>query len=102
LLVANQINGVYEAKEVHIQKYLAEAQKRVSWFDKFTIKQVPRAQNKEADALSKLASMLFKHLTKKVLVEVLDRRSIEGVPEEMLEVAGEPIGWITPIKAYLE
>ncbi|GJT78302.1 hypothetical protein Tco_1045027 [Tanacetum coccineum] len=36
-----------------------------------------RNQNKKANALSKLAAMTFKHLTKEVLVEVLLKRLIE-------------------------
>uniref|UniRef100_A0A251UTL5 RNase H type-1 domain-containing protein n=1 Tax=Helianthus annuus TaxID=4232 RepID=A0A251UTL5_HELAN len=52
-------------------------------FQACNIKQIPRSQNKKADALSKLASLTFAHLTKKVLVEVLKARSIDE-----LEVGG--------------
>ncbi|GJR89791.1 reverse transcriptase domain-containing protein [Tanacetum coccineum] len=44
-------------------------------FDSYTIEHIRRNQNKKADALSKLASMTFEHLTKEVLVEVLEKRS---------------------------
>ncbi|GKD10829.1 reverse transcriptase domain-containing protein, partial [Tanacetum coccineum] len=37
---------------------------------------VRRNQNKKVDALSKLASMTFEHLTKEVLVEVLTKREV--------------------------
>nr|GEW61906.1 hypothetical protein [Tanacetum cinerariifolium] len=59
-----------------------------------------RNQNKKDDALSKLASMKFEHLTKEVLVEVLPKRSIEE--KEILQVeTKEGESWMTPIHEYL-
>ncbi|GJY10985.1 reverse transcriptase domain-containing protein [Tanacetum coccineum] len=49
-LVASQVEGSYEAK----------------------------AENRKADALSKLAAVQFDHLSKEVLVEVLNERSVEA------------------------
>ncbi|GJU14750.1 hypothetical protein Tco_1142716 [Tanacetum coccineum] len=49
----------------------------ISGFKKFSIKQVPRSENMKADALSKIASTNFAHLTKQVPVEVLKEKSIE-------------------------
>ncbi|GKE24211.1 reverse transcriptase domain-containing protein [Tanacetum coccineum] len=40
--------------------------------------QIPRSKNKCADALSKLASSCFAHLTKSVLVEIVQCRSIDA------------------------
>ncbi|GJU68235.1 hypothetical protein Tco_1254494 [Tanacetum coccineum] len=40
------------------------------------IRQVPRGDNKKADALSKIASTSFAHLSKQVLVEILKNKSI--------------------------
>ncbi|GJR74534.1 reverse transcriptase domain-containing protein [Tanacetum coccineum] len=39
--------------------------------------QVPRSKNKKADALSKIASTSFTHLSKQVLVEILKEKSIQ-------------------------
>ena len=58
-------------------KYLAKAKEYIACFDNFKIKNIPRAQNQKADILSKLASVAFDHLAKEVLVEVLERPSIE-------------------------
>ncbi|GJS95538.1 reverse transcriptase domain-containing protein [Tanacetum coccineum] len=66
----------------------------------YTIEHIRRNQNKKADALSKLASMTFEHLTKEVLVEVLSKRSIEE--KEILQVeTKEGESWMTPIHEYL-
>ncbi|GJZ82606.1 reverse transcriptase domain-containing protein [Tanacetum coccineum] len=48
---------------------------------------VPRSKNKKADALSKIASTSFAHLTKQVLVETLKRKSIEE--REILAIVEE-------------
>ncbi|KAL4580201.1 hypothetical protein LXL04_016385 [Taraxacum kok-saghyz] len=101
LLVTNQVNGLYTAKEVHIQRYLAEVKSLVSDFQSFTIAQVPRSQNTEADALSKLASVVFSHLTKTVLVEILPQRSINETQQQALAVVATSNSWIEPYKKYL-
>ncbi|GJV37511.1 reverse transcriptase domain-containing protein [Tanacetum coccineum] len=47
---------------------------------------IPRAQNKKADALSKLAAVQLDHLTKEVLVEVLNDRSIDIAKVNMVKI----------------
>ncbi|GJS66269.1 reverse transcriptase domain-containing protein [Tanacetum coccineum] len=56
---------------------------------------------KHIDALSKIASVSFAHLTKKVLVEIQPCKSTEGI-EVMAIVKEEGDTWMTPIKEYLE
>ncbi|GJX43375.1 reverse transcriptase domain-containing protein [Tanacetum coccineum] len=50
-LVANQVNGIYIAKEPGMIKYLEKVKALTSTFKEFSIKQVPRGENKKADAL---------------------------------------------------
>ncbi|GJX19978.1 reverse transcriptase domain-containing protein [Tanacetum coccineum] len=76
-LVANQVLGAYVAKEENMIKYLEKVKSLVSGFANFSISQVPRSQNKKADALSKIASTSFAHLSKQVLVEILKEKSIQ-------------------------
>ncbi|GJZ67577.1 reverse transcriptase domain-containing protein [Tanacetum coccineum] len=75
-LVASQVNRSYVAKEPGMIQYLEKVKTLASNFRKFSIKQVPRSENKKSDALSKLASTSFAHLTKQVLVEELKEKSI--------------------------
>ncbi|GJW53656.1 reverse transcriptase domain-containing protein [Tanacetum coccineum] len=70
-LVANQVLGTYIAKEENMIKYLDMVKSLVSRFSSFSISQVLRSQNKKVDALRKIASTSFAHLSKQVLVEVL-------------------------------
>ncbi|GKD10550.1 reverse transcriptase domain-containing protein, partial [Tanacetum coccineum] len=66
----------------------------------FSIKQVPRSENKKADALSKIASTSFAHLSKQVLVEELKEKSINEL-EVLAVVEEEGDTWMTPIYEYL-
>nr|GEX00374.1 reverse transcriptase domain-containing protein [Tanacetum cinerariifolium] len=86
-LVANQVNGSYVAKEPGMIQYLEKVKTLTGSFKKFSIKQVPRSENKKADALSKIASTNFAHLTKQVLVEELKEKSINEA--EVLTVVEE-------------
>ncbi|GJT14740.1 reverse transcriptase domain-containing protein [Tanacetum coccineum] len=90
-LVANQVNGSYVAKESGMIQYLNKVKTLARSFREFSIKQVPRSENKKADALSKIASTSFAHLSKQVLVEELKEKSIEE----------EGNTWMTPICEYL-
>ncbi|GJW70691.1 hypothetical protein Tco_0127608 [Tanacetum coccineum] len=56
--------------------------------------------NKKADALFKLASMTFEHLTKEVLVEVLTKGSIEEKEVSKVDTQ-ERKSWMDPIHEYL-
>nr|GEV88824.1 reverse transcriptase domain-containing protein [Tanacetum cinerariifolium] len=76
-LVANQINRIYIAKESSMIKYLEKVKNLASTFKEFFIKQIPRGENKKADALRKIASTSFAHLNKQVLMEQLREKSID-------------------------
>ncbi|GJW94907.1 reverse transcriptase domain-containing protein [Tanacetum coccineum] len=100
-LVANQINGTYEATKESMIKYLAKAKEFISEFKTFSIENIPREDNQKADILSKLATVPFSHLTKEILVEVLNERSTDTKEvQTIVEEEGE--NWMTPIIKYLE
>ncbi|GJW01868.1 reverse transcriptase domain-containing protein [Tanacetum coccineum] len=62
--------------------------------------QVPRSKNKKADALSKIASTSFAHLSKHVLVEELKEKSVNEI-EVLAVVEEEGDSWMTLIHEYL-
>ncbi|GKE87483.1 reverse transcriptase domain-containing protein, partial [Tanacetum coccineum] len=66
----------------------------------FTIKQIPRSKNKKVDALSKIASTSFAHLSKQVLVEELKEKLINET-EILVIVEEEGETWMTPIHDYI-
>nr|GEY45835.1 hypothetical protein [Tanacetum cinerariifolium] len=67
----------------------------------YALSQVPQSKNKQADALSKIASTSFAHLSKQVLVEVLEDKSIK---EKAVAAAIEEDGptWMTQLVHYLK
>ncbi|GJX06008.1 reverse transcriptase domain-containing protein [Tanacetum coccineum] len=93
-------NNEAEYEALLAGEYLQKTKEALKGFDSYTIEHIRRSQNKKADALSKLASMTFEHLTKEVMVEVLLKRSIEE--KEILHVeTKEGESWMTPIHEYL-
>ncbi|XP_071688350.1 uncharacterized protein [Rutidosis leptorrhynchoides] len=94
------MNGMFEARDPAMQKYLKLAEEMANKFELFSITQVPRSMNKKVDALSKLATSVFSHFTKDVWVEVLSQKSTDVVqevaPNEEVET------WMSPITTYLK
>ncbi|GJZ68577.1 reverse transcriptase domain-containing protein [Tanacetum coccineum] len=78
-----------------------QAKSLISGFAKFFISQVPRSKNKKADALSKIASTSFAHLSKQVLVEILKEKCIQEKEVEAI-VEEEGPTWMTLIIEYLK
>ncbi|GJX81284.1 reverse transcriptase domain-containing protein, partial [Tanacetum coccineum] len=90
----------YEALIAGMVQYLKKVKTLTSSFKEFSIKQVPRSENKKVDALSKIASANFAHLSKQVLVEELNEKSINE--KEVLAILEEEGNtWMTPICEYL-
>ncbi|GJX31827.1 reverse transcriptase domain-containing protein [Tanacetum coccineum] len=81
-------------------RYLEKIRTLTSNFKAFSIREVLRSENKKADALSKIASTSFAHLSKQVLVEELKEKSISEA-EILAIVEEEENTWMTPIFEYL-
>ncbi|XP_022007659.1 uncharacterized protein LOC110906908 [Helianthus annuus] len=96
LLVSNQVNETYEAKDESMAKYLAKTKELIASFDNVTLHHVHRGKNQIADALSKLATS---GMEKEVKVETLQMPSIE--PRDVFAVTAEEPWWYTPILKFL-
>lgn len=99
-LAVHWVNGEFEARDKRMEKYIKVVQILVEHLNKFTIKQIPRGKNRRANALNKLASTCFGHLSKKVLVEVLKERSIDE--QHVHTLTPTRCTWMTPIIEYLQ
>ncbi|GJV76984.1 reverse transcriptase domain-containing protein [Tanacetum coccineum] len=88
------------AKEDNMVQYLDKTKSLIQGFDRFTIRQVPRGDNKKADALSKIASTSFAHLSKQVLVEILKNKSISEMDISTVLEEQDPT-WMTPIVEFI-
>ncbi|XP_071687979.1 uncharacterized protein [Rutidosis leptorrhynchoides] len=99
-LVANQFSGSFEAHDPSMQKYLQLLKETVARFEHFELAQVPRSQNKKADALSKLAALTFSHFQKQVWVKELPSKSIES-DLMVTSLTEEQPNWMEPILKYI-
>nr|GEX10889.1 reverse transcriptase domain-containing protein [Tanacetum cinerariifolium] len=98
---ASNNEAEYEALVAGLRIATQMRVKTYSGFTTFSISQVPRGKNKQADALSKIASTSFAHLSKQVLVEVLENKSIkEKEVAAVIEEDGPT--WMTRLVDYLK
>ncbi|XP_077245991.1 uncharacterized protein LOC143885822 [Tasmannia lanceolata] len=98
-LVANQIQGVYEARDEHMVKYLSKVRQLAGKFKNFEIIKIPRTENAKADVLSKLAASGYTTLGS-ICMEFLKKSSIENEAVEVMQVEHEPC-WMDEIIEYL-
>ncbi|GJY26053.1 reverse transcriptase domain-containing protein [Tanacetum coccineum] len=97
---AGQINGIYEATNDSMIKYLAKARKYISEFQTFSIENIPRGSNQKADVLSnKVDSNLVASQINRCMKSL--RRTIpnESIPNQELEVHLRIRH--SPLKSYL-
>ncbi|VFQ84713.1 unnamed protein product [Cuscuta campestris] len=86
-LIVGQVTGNMEAREGRMAQYKDLVLALLRGFEEFKIAQIPRAENADADLLSKLTQYAPEHVSKLARVEILDRASIEK-----LEVAAITAG----------
>ena len=95
-LVIGQVNGICEAKENRMKKYLKKVVRLVKKFKKADFIQIPKEENKEADILAKEASA-------SETADELD--AVQYMPSidlpKMLQIEGDE-NWMTPIVSYLK
>ncbi|GKV49152.1 hypothetical protein SLEP1_g55918 [Rubroshorea leprosula] len=81
-LVVNQINSICEVVDPVMVKYVALVAELKCKFQKFCLSKIPRAENEQADSLSKFASDSSLS-SRSVFVEVLDEPSFTKSREAM-------------------
>ncbi|XP_077251873.1 uncharacterized protein LOC143891116 [Tasmannia lanceolata] len=98
-LVANQIQGVYEARDERMIKYLSKVHQLASKFKDFEFVRIPRTEIAKADVLSKLAAFGYTTLGS-ICMEFLQKSSIENEAVEVMQVECKPC-WMDEIIEYL-
>ncbi|XP_077242631.1 uncharacterized protein LOC143883162 [Tasmannia lanceolata] len=98
-LVANQIQGIYEARDERMIKYLSQVRQLSSKFKSFEVVRIPRTENTKADVLSKLAASGYTTLGN-ICMEFLQASSIERKAVEIMQVEHESC-WMDEIVDYL-
>ncbi|KAI3746658.1 hypothetical protein L6452_09097 [Arctium lappa] len=73
LLAVNQMNGEFAAKDSKMTAYLKVAKAKSAKFEPFSIKQIPRDLNTQADALANLGLALRNHRSMLILVDATNK-----------------------------
>ncbi|XP_076897149.1 uncharacterized protein LOC143550375 [Bidens hawaiensis] len=79
--------------------YLSQAKDLMQQFISYKVVHIKRSENRPADALSKLASTSFEHMSRDVRIEVLDAPSVPQC--QVLVIQTGATSWMEPIRAYL-
>ncbi|KAL9999326.1 putative ribonuclease H [Helianthus debilis subsp. tardiflorus] len=110
LLITNHYNGSYAVKGEKLIEYLGILKKLARYFDIFTLEQVPREDNAEADALANMGSSI--RIPDGTPIPILHILYHATNPQDK-EVAGiqdpgalypeeDPKSWTVPIMRYLK
>ncbi|VFQ68476.1 unnamed protein product [Cuscuta campestris] len=89
-LIVGQVTGNMEAREGRMAQYKDLVLALLKGFEEFKIAQIPRAENADADLLSKLTQYAPEHVSKLARVEILDHASIEKLEVAAITEAGQP------------
>ncbi|VFQ62736.1 unnamed protein product [Cuscuta campestris] len=88
-LIVAQVTGNMEAREERMAQYRDLVLALLKGFEEFKIAQIPRAENADADLLSKLTQYAPEHVSKLARVEILDRASIEKLEVAAITAASQ-------------
>nr|AAY99339.1 pol-polyprotein [Silene latifolia] len=99
LLVTNQIRGEYEARDDGMVRYLERVKADTAKLKSFQIQCIPRSENNRADTLSKLTSSTIKNVSRTVLVDIRNAKSITETVGMVGDIEAETT-WMTPIMKY--
>ncbi|VFQ64977.1 unnamed protein product [Cuscuta campestris] len=88
-LIVGQVTGNMEAREGRMTQYKDLVLALLKGFEEFKIAQIPRAENADADLLSKLTQCALEHVSKLARVEILDRASIEKLEVAAITAASQ-------------
>ncbi|XP_048493257.1 uncharacterized protein LOC125493781 [Beta vulgaris subsp. vulgaris] len=94
LLVVSQVNRDFECKEAFMSKYMKLIQEEIKTLKRFVLDQVPRLENYQVDAISKLASSGEGDVPRTVFWEVKPAKSIDQ--KEVLFLSRVNV-WMNPI-----
>jgi hypothetical protein len=99
--VARYIEKDYKARDQELAKYLQFLREQEKYFESFTVKNISRTENPDADELAKVAAQNIR-LPQDVFFQVLTQASIntkQEAPREVHVIQSED--WRAPIVAYL-
>ncbi|KAJ9558912.1 hypothetical protein OSB04_013526 [Centaurea solstitialis] len=100
LLIVNQVNGDFQAKDSKMMTYLDVVKNRIAQFVRFTIEQVPRDLNMQADTLANLGSAFNDPSLENIPILHLMAPTIEA--KEEVHMNEDSSNWSLDIWNYLK
>ncbi|KAJ9536552.1 hypothetical protein OSB04_un000251 [Centaurea solstitialis] len=100
LLVVNQVNGDFQAKDSKMMSYLKAVKDRIARFEQFLIEQIPRNLNMQADALANLGSAFHDPFMENIPILHLTTPTIMAKDEVQMNV--ETYNWSLDVWNYLK
>jgi hypothetical protein len=89
-LVTHQVSGDWDAKDANMASYRFYVQQLSGFFEGCEFHHIPRANNEEADRLSKIGSTK-QDIPARVSLEIIHKPSIKPLPESIsIYVPGDP------------
>ncbi|XP_057958527.1 uncharacterized protein LOC131151272 [Malania oleifera] len=101
-LVVEQLKGEFEARDPIMKKYLLKAQEYEKAFVWFDVEHIPRAENKKADALAKLASATSAEWKDAIYLERIGKPSYEEDKVNSVESEINRNDWRAPLFLFLQ
>jgi hypothetical protein len=110
LLIVNHVNGSYKAKDAKMATYLKHVKELQGEFDSFTIRQVPREMNVQADALAGLGSVCrhvdvpnvpIIHVLKPAIDTSMEAQGVMSLQDNIDEESRPAPTWIQDYRNYL-
>lgn len=99
--MVGEVNGEFEAKEEGTGKYLSLVKKLIKKLKVFTISEVPREENTEADQLARLATDKEDLILRDTPIRYLKSLSITK-PIAEVELVDYSGSWAEPIIQYIK
>lgn len=100
-LVSKQIQGEYQVKDSRMQQYHNLANSIANQFKEFKLTQIPRDNNKHADALANLGSTIPSQRTRAIPIIRLQDSIINSSPFYFVQANYQTTDWRFPIYHYL-
>ena len=101
MLVVNQVNGDYAAKNERMEQYMKVVLGLKEKIPRCCFQQVSRADNNHADSLANLGSSMEFQFKREIPVEHIPHPSINRPGPEAMRLDTSP-GWREPIIQYLK
>ena len=99
-LVMNRVQGDYLVRDTRMADYLDEVKSMSQKIKSFTIRQIPREENRKADALANLASTFDFISDRSIPLEFMSNPSIE-IAKPICPTETNPT-WMDEIITYLQ